>query len=98
MHNRSWQNITVDPQHFGQRDYYSTYLKTLKSGTFNKTKMKAKAIARASTLDSIPGGGGAMSQPQCASVNALSKSATDDKTSQLLECGNNQIRPHARMA
>ena len=68
------------------------------TGTFTKSRTKAKTMAPISTLPKIQNGSGSMSQPHLARVAAINTSATDDETSQRPGRGDDQIRPRARTA
>jgi hypothetical protein len=74
------------------------FVETSSNTWFTKSKTKAKAIAPAVTLPNTQTGSGIMSQPHPASVKAITRSATDDKTSQRLGWGDDQIRRRARTA
>ena len=52
------------------------------TGTFTKSRTKAKMTAPISTLPSIQIGSGSMSQPNPAKVAAMNTSRTDEETSQ----------------
>ena len=59
-------------------------LRRLNTGTLAKSNMTEKAAAASKIPPTISMGTGAMAIPQVASVEAISRSTTDDPTSHLL--------------